>query len=292
MEHFKKQGKHFDINKTIPIAEEDKIELKEIQDQERAVYFDFNRHTFSMKFLQEFFSASLKAVYHNKLALANINRWAKYYEAFEMEALAGLVAQYIQYYDNKYMDPFSFLRALRFIVCIQSGMTRFDAFIDSHHHYREVKEYIDGENRSSSRKQSLMHATASYTNKKIILVLAQALDAPIQISYQGYKHQMIEVLRDIAVNGTSQRERVNAANSLLQHLNPSELQNIQININQKKEKSFIEQAQDALKMIAKHKLEEIKEGKEVSEVIDVDIIKETLKQNNQKEGGSDEQSDS
>ena len=255
-----------------------------IWNQFHGIKLDFFRHIFDLP------------DYPDTRRLGTINAWVKAYDTIEVETLCRVMEQYRNYFKRETADFFEWFQAMRFLLCVQAGMSRFEAYLDAMHHLPRVKEFQEGLQKDKKLRQTLMNACASFTNRKYVLVLAQALDAPIQISYQGYKHQMIEVLRDIAVNGTSQRERVNAANSLLQHLQPSELSQIQININHKKEKTFIEQAQDALKVLAQKKLEMIKEGNKAEEIINVDVIEEAKRieeqskiiENQDKKGENDE----
>ena len=236
-------------------------------------YFNPKYHTVPHKFFTDNFSGmdSNSAI---RQVLADINKWIKYYEPAEVEELLCNVVDYKDCYDRKtgYLNLF---RAIRFLICIQSGMTKFDSYLDIMHDRKEIKEWTEGINTTDRRKRSILALVASYTNKSLVLKVAQVMNAPIELQYQGYKHQMIEVLRDIAVNGNTARARVDAANSLLNHLNPNEFTNIQLNFG--KGKSFIEQAQDALKLLATKKLKDIKKGKDVSEVINVDIIEEAAK---------------
>jgi hypothetical protein len=233
-----------------------------IWNQFHGIKLDFFRHIFQLP------------DYPDTRRLASINKWIQAYEVIEAETLCRVMEQYRNYFQREKADFFEWFQAMRFLLCVQAGMSRFEAYLDAMHHLQRVQDFQQNPN-DKKLKQTLMNACASFTNRKYVLVLAQALDAPIQISYQGYKHQMIEVLRDIAVNGTSQRERVNAANSLLQHLQPSELSQIQININHKKEKTFIEQTKEALKLLAQKKLELMKEGSNSNEIINADIIEES-----------------
>lgn len=261
------------------INEEDRKKIPEPLD-----YSFINNHCKALK--ESAYREIFPMANGNRAGLAEINRYLKHYDVMEMESLCVLAHQYREYYATyrkKYPFVFYF-RAIRFLMCIQAGMDRFEAYLDSHHDYPSIQEYVNKVDTTPKKKMQLMHSVACYANMKFIILLAQAIDAPIQISYQGYKHQMIEVLRDIAVNGTSQRERVNAANSLLQHLNPNELNNLQINIGVYKEKSFIDQAQEALKMLASKKLDDIKSGSKAEDIINVDIIEETK----QKEGDENE----
>ena len=232
-------------------------------------YFNVKHRTIPQNFFAQIFDGEF-----DRHLLSPINGWVKYYEDMEIEELLCNVVEYKSLLTEK-IEALNFLKAIRFVLCVQSGMTRFDAYLDVQHTSPFVSSYVDSPHpKKEKNKRALMSATASYTNKPIVVKVAQVMNAPIEYQFQGYKHQMIEVLRDIAVNGTSQRERVNAANSLLQHLNPPN-QNISINVNT--QKSFIEQAQDALKLLAKKKLEDINEGENVEEIVNVDIIDEAAK---------------
>lgn len=251
-----------------PIKEEN---IKEIEQPIEFKFINVGRKALTLEGYKKIFKQ--KSV-DNKW-LSEINSWLRYYSMDEIEALCETVYEYRNYYKRDWSKLYYF-RAIRFLICIQAGLSRFDAYIDAHHQNKLVKEYL--ENKDKDIKKKIMNLAASYSNYNIVIQLAQALDAPIQISYQGYKHQMVEVLRDIAVNGKSERERANAANSLLQHLNPNQMSTLQINIGRdKKEVTFIDQAQEALKLLASKKLADIREGTKAEDIINVDIIEETNK---------------
>lgn len=161
------------------------------------------------------------------------------------------------------------------VLNIQAGMDRFESYCDVFWDKDSIKEYQ--ESKTEKKKKKIMMGVAAYMNSSLIIRLAKAMDAPIQINYQGYKHQMIEVLRDIAVHGTSQRERVNAADKLLIHLNPNELTSLNlVNVNvdgvQGTGKTIIDSYKEAIQSLAKEKLKLMKEGYDSSEIINADIV--------------------
>lgn len=250
--------------------------LKGLPIEEEILSDDFTFINYYKKSLRMIGYAKIfKLTYEKKNDLSNLNRWLKNFSEEEMESICMISYEYSSHYKNNW-GHLNYLKAIRFLTNIQAGLTKFDSFIDTHRQNVLVEKYVNTNDKEEKKnlRQKIMTLVATYSNQKMMIYLAQILDAPIQISYQGYKHQMVEVLRDIAVNGKSERERTNAANSLLQHLNPNQMSSLQINIgvSDKKEVSFIDQAQQALKLLANKKLEDIEDGSNIKDVIDVDII--------------------
>lgn len=204
-----------------------------------------------------------------------INKWLKNYDFEEIEGLATAASQFRKYYNRETETVLNFLRACKMVLNIQAGMDRFESYCDVFWDKDSIKEYQ--ESKTEKKKKKIMMGVAAYMNSSLIIRLAKAMDAPIQINYQGYKHQMIEVLRDIAVHGTSQRERVNAADKLLIHLNPNELTSLNlVNVNvdgvQGTGKTIIDSYKEAIQSLAKEKLKLMKEGYDSSEIINADIV--------------------
>lgn len=219
-----------------------------------------------------------------------LNNWVKLYDQDEMEILGDTCWRYRKYmptssgergdnFVNDRNDKLLGLKSVKMIMSIQGGMDRLEAFCDANKDLEIVQNYLNG-NKSSTIKRKLMSMTAAICNHKIFLNLAKAMDAPIQIHYQGYKHQMIEILRDIAVNGKSEREKVNAADKLLTYLNPNQLTslnliNVNLGMGEGTGKSIIESYKEGMSMLAKEKLALIKQGANKEEIINATILSET-----------------
>lgn len=206
-----------------------------------------------------------------------VNKWCKNYDIEELQALCSSASQYRKYFNLDTEKVVDFLRATKMVLNIQGGMDRFESYLDVFWDKENVQAYE--KSKSEGNKKRIMMAVAAYMNSKLLLKMAKALDAPIQINYQGYKHQMIEVLRDIAVNGKSQRERVNAADKLLIHLNPNQLASLNlVNINldgiQGSNKSIIDSYREGIEALAKEKLKLIKQGVDSNDVINAEILSE------------------
>lgn len=215
--------------------------------------------------------------------LADINRYLSVFDDIEVITLAQVMIEYREFFHIRehptlrYPDLF---KAAKFVLDIQGGLSKLESYLRTHYYLDKVKQYE--ELRNTDRKEanrlvrSLSLASSAYGNSKLVLTIAQALDTPIQISYQGYKAQMIEILREIATDkNASHRARMEAANNLLNHLNPSNISTLQINLDKEEKQSFINEARNALKMIAEKKLELFKNKQlDKNEIINVDIIKE------------------
>ncbi len=214
-----------------------------------------------------------------------INDWARRYDRDELEILGSTVWQY-KGYITKHSEPKQYtreaklkvLKAIKMIISIQSGMDRFEAFCDANKELELVKKYQEGLDKQNSRRK-LMQMTTAMCNSTVFLTFAKAMDAPIQIHYQGYKHQMIEVLRDIATHGKSEREKVNAADKLLTYLNPNQLTslnmvNINLGDNVAKDKNVIDIYREGLEMLAREKLGIINKGADTKEIINATILSE------------------
>lgn len=220
----------------------------------------------------------------NRNLLAEINKYLSVFDDLEIITLAQVMMEYRDYLKNpnnnrtlKYIDYF---KATKFVLNIQGGKSKFESYIDVHYYQTRVQEYKEAKDSDTENtkllRQNIATSAAAYGNSRIVLVLAQALDAPIQISYQGYKNQMIETLRDIAYDKkASPKVRMEAAKSLLEQLNPNNISTLQINLGKEEKQSFINDARSALKMLAEKKLELFQnENINKTEIINVDIIKE------------------
>lgn len=221
----------------------------------------------------------------NRNLLAEINKYLSVFDDLEVTTLAQVMMEYRDYLknpnNNKTLRYVDYFKATKFVLNIQGGKSKFESYIDVHYTQSRVKEYKESQDNDTEfvklLRQEIATAAAAYGNSRLVLVLAQALDAPIQISYQGYKNQMIETLRDIATDKkASPKVKMEAAKALLEQLNPNNLSTLQINLGKEEKQSFINDARSALKMLAEKKLELFQnENINKTEIINVDIIKES-----------------
>lgn len=223
----------------------------------------------------------------NRNILAEINKYLEVFDDLELITLAQVMMEYRDYMKverGKFITYVDYFKATKFVLDIQGGKSKFESYMDTHHYVFNVKRYkeIKDTNNQESKwlKQCIATASAAFSNSTVVLTLAQALDAPIQISYQGYKSQMIEILRDIATDPkASHKTRMEAANSLLTQLNPNNISTLQIQLGKDEKDSFINEARSALKMLAEKKLELFKNNENnKSEIINVDLINEIKKE--------------
>lgn len=218
-----------------------------------------------------------------KNSLADINRYLSKFDEIEIITIAQVMMEYREYFNVnhhknlRYPDLF---KATKFVLDIQGGMSKLESYLKSHYYLDKVQEYEELREKDTKEARrllsSLATASSAYGNSSLVLTLAQALDAPIQISYQGYKNQMIEVLREIATDKkATPKTRMEAANNLLNQLNPNNISTLQINLGKEEKQSFINDTRTALKLLAEKKLELFKTtDMDKAEIINVDIIKE------------------
>lgn len=299
------ENKEIDLNQEIVVdddeynfSEEDyaDMELSDFHQQYGFPIYNRIKKAFTNMFLYVLFYPSIEWNKENvrkptidKTFSFLLNKWAKLYDEDEMEILGETCWRYRKYMPtgdsvkerrmNNRSDKLLGLKSVKMIMSIQGGMDRLEAFCDANKDLDMAVSYNNG-NRSPSSKRKLMSMTAAMCNHTIFLNLAKAMDAPIQIHYQGYKHQMIEILRDIAVNGKSEREKVNAADKLLTYLNPNQLTslnliNVNMGIGEGTGKSIIESYKEGISMLAKEKLALIKQGADTKEIINATILSET-----------------
>ena len=199
---------------------------------------------------------NLDNLFNNKIRTdQTLDNYLSNFDKEEIEVIISIAEQYKdiveKYKENKNgcYPIMNYFCAIRFILNMQSGMNKKDAYLDSHHHLDIVKKYQTSKRKDVEYRINCL--VSAFLNNKIFKELTIAMDTPIQASYQGYKHQALEVLIEVAKQGKSERERVNASKALLEILDKKD-DNINININQKKV-SIINTSLDRLEQLSREK---------------------------------------
>lgn len=174
------------------------------------------------------------------------------------------------------------LIAFKYVSYIHSGHTVFDSYVKSHSNVKHIKKFLKKQlinpnsDEVKSLKESIKHECTLYSKSKFIIKVTNTLDFPLHLIYNGYRYQAIECLRKDMLNATRSQDRINAADKLLNHLNPTLNQtNININLGEGT-KSLIDTYQEALEMLANKKLEKLDNGEDLKKVTNYNIHKNVL----------------
>ena len=109
------------------------------------------------------------------------------------------------------------------------GATNIDAFIKTFPN-RYQRFLTNG----VSQKDIASYITAYNKSKLVNLILEQSL-IPSWVLNQDLYQKAINVQADLMINANSEKVRSDAANSLLNHLKPPEVQKVELNIGLKKD---------------------------------------------------------
>lgn len=172
----------------------------------------------------------------------------------------------------------AYCEALKFISYINSGSELTEAYIKAKAHNRDI--CIDVMNSTSpSSREELKRLSMIYAKSKLVVRLQASLDYPLHLLFAGYKYQAIEALRKEMKSAPLPKDRIQAADRLLTHLQPQVEQTNNIMINHfgtKEEKNIIETYREALSKFANDKqllLEQNKDNKtiDLDSIINLDI---------------------
>lgn len=166
-----------------------------------------------------------------------------------------------------------YLRALKFISYINIGYSIKDAYIKSHSNSCDmIRNTIK---KKSDNGETIQQKAMLFAKSKLVVSLQQVLDYPIHIHFGGYKYSAIEVLNKEMREAPLAKDRIQAADRLLHHLTPINLQqnNLIINTSTKDEKNIVDIYKEALEKIVAEKKEVIKNNNDIVEdIINVNII--------------------
>lgn len=184
----------------------------------------------------------------------------------------------IQFKDTITNSPYTLkdlICALRFTSYVSGGLDFVNAFKKAFAFDEKIQQLI-----LENKSKTLRTMANQYAKNKLVLQILKELDYPLDLLYAGYRHQAVEALRNEMLEAKSSRDRINAADKLLEHLKPNLEQNIMISFGEKKAKTPIDIYQEALKELANQQLRLIENKEiEVKEIINVDIIQEENKDN-------------
>ena len=192
--------------------------------------------------------------------------------------LIGSLLEYrnlLEYSKNKSISDL--LIAFKYISYIHSGESILESYCKSHSKDKHIQEYLEqrliygNSNEVKQLEENIKREASGYSKSQFIIKVTNALDFPLHLLYNGYRYQAIEVLRKDMLNATKAQDRINAADKLLNHLNPNINQpNVNIHIGENS-KSVIDTYQEALNMLAQKKLEMIDKGEDLKEVTNIEI---------------------
>lgn len=192
--------------------------------------------------------------------------------------LVGSLLEYknlLEYSKNKSISDL--LIALKYISYIHSGENILESYCKSHSKDKLIQEYLESKliNYNSEKTKKLeeiiKREASNYSKSQFIIKVTNTLDFPLHLLYNGYRYQAIETLRKDMLNAPKAQDRINAADKLLNHLNPNINQpSVNIHLGESS-KSIIDTYQEALTMLANKKLEMIDKGTELKEVTNLNI---------------------
>lgn len=170
----------------------------------------------------------------------------------------------------------AYCEALKFISYVNSGSELTEAYIKAKAHNRDICVDVMNSNSPSSREE-LKRLAMIYAKSKLVIRLQASLDYPLHLLFAGYKYQAIEALRKEMNKAPLPKDRIQAADRLLTHLQPQieQTNNIMINhFGTKEEKNIIETYREALSNYANEKQLLLKDNKDVidiDEIVNLDI---------------------
>ena len=167
-------------------------------------------------------------------------------------------------------DIITYLRALKFVSYHTAGCSHEEAYRKSHLDNREVVELALS--KSPTDKEELRRQALLFAKSKIVAKLQEQLDIPYYLMFAGYGYQAIEVLHKEMREASLAKDRIQAADRLLAHIEPKleQMNNIQVNVNTGESKSIVDSYKEALLDFTKQQLDLIKQDKEnVKQIINV-----------------------
>lgn len=243
----------------------EKSEIKDIQPLEKCL----KKEELPIEYLQNLFPNSNVtendvSEINNVLKCGNTERYG------ELLALC-LEHKYILT-DPDCPDIISYIEALKYISYLNVGNSFDEAYVKAKSRDKEIQELAL--NRTKENKDKLTHLAMMFSKSKLVIKLQKALDYPLHYIFGAYRYQAIEVLRNEMYSSHLSKDRIQAADRLLQHLSPimEQANNIQININNNADKNIVDAYQEALDKIVQQKSKAIIECKDsVEDILNVQI---------------------
>lgn len=229
-----------------------------------------------MLYRQEIPLENLKGLFPNanieESDVNNINKAMKFGDKDKYSEFIALCVQHRDILsDPDCPDFISYVEAMKFISYLNVGK-RFDEA------YALTKSQTDEEIREMmlselpSVKDKLKHKASLYSRSKLVVKLKKMLDIPYNLMFANFGYQAIEVLHKEMTEAHLAKDRIQAADRLLAHIEPKleQMNNIQVNVNTGESKSIVDSYKEALLDFTKQQLDLIKQDKEnVKQIINV-----------------------
>lgn len=231
---------------------------------------EIRQETLSLEHLRNIFHKSEI----NQDDVDEINQVLRCGSSDRYEELLSLVIEHRHILETKDCPSVkAYCEALKFITYINSGSELTEAYIKAKCHNRDVCIDVMNSDSPASREE-LKRLAMIYAKSKLVIRLQASLDYPLHLLFAGYKYQAIEALRKEMNKAPLPKDRIQAADRLLTHLQPQieQTNNIMINhFGTKEEKNIIETYREALSKFADDKHLLLEQNKD-SRVVDLDAI--------------------
>lgn len=163
-----------------------------------------------------------------------------------------------------------FLFAIKYATHKIMGASNLDAFVRTF-----PDKYQDWLSKGISSKDIASYITSYNKNKLVNLILEQSL-IPSWVLNQDLYQKALNTQADLMMTAASEKVRSDAANSLLTHLRPPEVQKVELNIGAKEHSSLDALRQATMEMVEQQKKMIASGMKTVKEVAEQRIIGEVI----------------
>jgi hypothetical protein len=152
-----------------------------------------------------------------------------------------------------------FVNALRFCAYLLSQDDNYtEAYKKTFYNREFVKNRMNVEPGSKEYRE-LTSAASRYRNSKVVVDILTIADVPLYLMFQGARWKAVGVLANEMETAAYSRDRINAADKLLQHVKPPENIQIEMDIGVK-ENSAVQQLNDQLAELAKSQKTHLESG--------------------------------
>ena len=234
-----------------------------------------------MLYRQEIPLENLKGLFPNaNIEESDVNDINKVMKFGDKDKYSEFIALCVQHRDilsdPDCSDFISYVEAMKFISYLNVGK-RFDEA------YALTKSQTDEEIREMmlsdlpSTKDKLKHKASLYSRSKLVVKLKKMLDIPYNLMFANFGYQAIEVLHKEMTEAHLAKDRIQAADRLLAHIEPKleQMNNIQVNVNMGETKSIVDSYKEALEALAQQGKEALKnQTVEAKEILNLNVIGE------------------
>lgn len=167
---------------------------------------------------------------------------------------------------NAYVD------AVRFCAFLESnGGNAVDAYIKTFIHTDFVKKRYPC-NTDTAEYRELNSAVTRYRKRPLVLDIISQAEVPLYLMFQGYRYKAVNRLAKEMEEASLARDRINAADKLLQHLQPPEGLKIEVDVTNTKAEVIDTYEEMMSKMVAK-KRQLMLEGGNIVEIANISTAK-------------------